>query len=68
MEVLHRVKLIAPQGHHDDGPRGIESAVAAMKLGAVDFIEKPLPHLTAGRSLLQREGLDDSMPMPPASS
>ena len=66
MEVLRRMRDIAPEirviimtAHG-----GIESAVAAMKLGAVDFIQKPFtpPEIRElVGAVIHRETLDDSM-------
>jgi DNA-binding response OmpR family regulator len=66
MEVLRRIKLIAPQIRviMMTAHGGVESAVTAMRLGAVDFIQKPftppeIRNLVA--AVIQRETLDDSM-------
>ncbi len=64
MEVLRRIKLNAPQIRvvMMTAHGGIESAVAAMKLGAVDFIQKPFtpPEIRSMvESVIQREALDD---------
>jgi len=66
MEVLRRIKLNAPQIRvvMMTAHGGIESAVAAMRLGAVDFIQKPFTppesrNLVA--AVIQREALDDAM-------
>jgi DNA-binding response OmpR family regulator len=66
MEVLRRMKIIAPQirviimtAHG-----GIESAVEALKLGAVDFIQKPFTPPEIRKlvgNVIQRDALDDSM-------
>jgi len=66
MEVLRRMRDIAPEirviimtAHG-----GIESAVEAMKLGAVDFIQKPFtpPEIRElVGAVIHRETLDDSM-------
>jgi DNA-binding response OmpR family regulator len=66
MEVLRRVKLIAPQIRviMMTAHGGIESAVEAMRLGAVDFIQKPFtpPEIRElVGAVIQRETLDDSM-------
>jgi DNA-binding response OmpR family regulator len=66
MEALRRIRLIAPQIRviMMTAHGGIESAVAAMKLGAVDFIQKPFtpPEIrNLVKALIQREALDDSM-------
>jgi DNA-binding response OmpR family regulator len=66
LEVLRRIKIIAPQIRviMMTAHGGIESAVEAMKLGAVDFIQKPFTPLeirSLVESVVQREALDDSM-------
>lgn len=66
MEVLRRIKLNAPQIRvvMMTAHGGIESAVAAMKLGAVDFIQKPFTPPDIRNlivAVIQRETLDDSM-------
>lgn len=66
MEALRRIKIIAPQIRvvMMTAHGGIESAVAAMKLGAVDFIQKPFtpPEIrNLVEAVIQREALDDSM-------
>lgn len=66
MEALRRMRLIAPQIRviMMTAHGGIESAVAAMKLGAVDFIQKPFtpPEIrNLVKAVIQREALDDSM-------
>jgi DNA-binding NtrC family response regulator len=66
MEVLRRMKAIAPHIRviMMTAHGGIESAVEAMKLGAVDFIQKPFtpPEIRElVGTVIQREALDDSM-------
>jgi DNA-binding NtrC family response regulator len=66
MEVLRRMKVIAPQVRviMMTAHGGIDSAVEAMKLGAVDFIQKPFtpPEIRKlVEAVIQREALDDSM-------
>jgi len=66
MEVLRRIKVMAPQIRviMMTAHGGIESAVAAMKLGAVDFIQKPFTPSEIRKlvgAVIQREALDDSM-------
>jgi DNA-binding NtrC family response regulator len=66
MEVLRLIKLIAPQIRviMMTAHGGVESAVAAMKLGAVDFIQKPFtpPEIRSlVEAVIRREALDDSM-------
>jgi DNA-binding response OmpR family regulator len=66
MEVLRRMIAMAPQIRviMMTAHGGIESAVAAMKLGAVDFIQKPFtpPEIrNLVKAVIQREALDDSM-------
>jgi len=66
MEVLRRMKAIAPQIRviMMTAHGGIESAVEAMKLGAVDFIQKPFtpPEIrNLVKAVIQRETLDDSL-------
>ena len=66
MEVLRRLRLIAPQIRviMMTAHGGIESAVAAMRLGAVDFIRKPFtpPEIrNVVEAVIQREALDDGM-------
>ena len=66
MEVLRRIRLIAPQLRviMMTAHGGVESAVAAMKLGAADFIQKPFtpPEIrNLVEAIIQREALDDSM-------
>jgi DNA-binding NtrC family response regulator len=66
MEVLRRMKIIAPQIRviMMTAHGGIESAVAAMKLGAVDFIQKPFTPMEIRNlveTVMRRETLDDTM-------
>lgn len=73
MQTLHRIKLIAPQTRviMMTAHGGIESAVAAMKLGAVDFIQKPFtpPEIrSVVEAVIQREALDDCTAKDYASS
>jgi DNA-binding NtrC family response regulator len=66
MEVLRRMKIMAPQIRviMMTAHGGIDSAVEAMKLGAVDFIQKPFTPPEIRKlvgAVIQRETLDDSM-------
>jgi DNA-binding response OmpR family regulator len=66
MGVLRRIKAIAPQIRvmMMTAHGGIESAVEAMKLGAVDYIQKPFtpPEIRKQiEAVIEREALEDSM-------
>lgn len=73
IQTLRRIKVIAPQTRviMMTAHGGIESAVAAMKLGAVDFIQKPFtpPEIrSVVEAVIQREALDDCTAKDYASS